>query len=306
MSLKTKIKNDLWHINYVIPFTAKYLQGGKLHYIKKALPNIVQLRVIKGSGKRDISTDIKALFEKVELHRDKNSSFFYWIDTKKTIAVRGNILSNFTLDYDRVISGSFSTLADRAIKVGGVYGERAQHTKSAVELLKNRILEVLHTDDSTVAHQLQEEFTNLLDCPAKHFHEGLQRILFFNQMLWQTRHTLNGLDKILGCLYAADLHDGVITRDDAYAMISDFLTCLSKWYSYKSAALLGDIGQIIILGGSEQDGSYFCNDLTYLFMRVRTRRSCCVCHPGCRKSFFLLRWTPWKRRRAALCFPTTM
>lgn len=272
MSIKTKIKNDLWHINYVIPFTAKYLQGGKLHYIRKALPEIAQLRVIKGSGKRDISTDIQALFEKVELQWDRSSFFFYWMDTRKTIAVRGNILSNFTLDYDRVISGSFNVLADQAVKVGGMYGERAQYTKNAVELLKNRILEVLSTNGSTAAQQLQEEFTVMLDCPARHFHEGLQRILFFNQMLWQTRHTLNGLgrlDKILGNLYDADLRDGVLTTDDAYAMILDFLTCLSKWYSYKSSALLGDIGQIIILGGEEQDGSYFSNDLTCLFMRAQ-------------------------------------
>ncbi len=272
MSVKTKIKNDLWHINYVIPFTAKYLQGGKLHYIKKALPEIAHLHVIKGSGKRDISTDIEALFERVELQWDKNSSFFYWIDTNKTIAVRGNILSNFTLDYDRIISTPFHEHADRAIKAGGVYGERAQHMKNAVERLKDRVLRVLEVEDSAKARVLQEEFSALLDRPARHFHEGLQRILFFNQMLWQTRHTLNGLgrlDKILGGLYAADLRDGVITRDDAHAMISDFLTCLSKWYSYKSSALLGDIGQIIVLGGNERDGSYFCNDLTYLFMQVQ-------------------------------------
>ena len=80
---------------------------------------------------------------------------------------------------------------------------------------------------------------------------------------------LGRLDKILGDLYAADLRDGILTRDAAYIIILDFLTCLSKWYTYKSAALLGDIGQIIILGGEEQDGSYFCNDLTYLFMRAQ-------------------------------------
>lgn len=272
MSIKTKIKNDLWHINYVIPFTAKYLQSGKLNYIKKALPVISELKVVKGNGKRDISTDIEALFEKIELQWDKSSSFFYWIDTKKTIAVRGNILSNFTLDYDRIVSGTFNEYADRAIKVGGIYGARAQHIKSAVELLKNRIMRQIAADDSAVAQRLQEEFTVLLDRPAEHFHEGLQRILFFNQILWQTRHTLNGLgrvDKILGDLYAADLRRGILTKEDAYDIILDFLTCLSKWYAYKSAALLGDIGQIIILGGEEPDGSYFCNDLTYCFMKAQ-------------------------------------
>ena len=272
MSIKTKIKNDLWHINYVIPFTVKYLQGGKICYIKKALPVIGKLKVVKGQNKRDISTDIEALFAEIELRWEKDSSFSYWIDTKKTIAVRGNILSNFTLDYERILSTPFFDLADRAIKAGGIYGERAQHIKNAVEVLKDRILKVLESEGSDEAYVLEEEISSLLNCPAKHFHEGLQRILFFNQIIWQTRHTLNGLgrlDKILGDLYAADLRDGILTRDAAYIIILDFLTCLSKWYTYKSAALLGDIGQIIILGGEEQDGSYFCNDLTYLFMRAQ-------------------------------------
>ena len=272
MSIKAKIKNDLWHINYVIPFTAKYLQGGKFNYIKNALPVIAELKVVKGDGKRDISTDIEALFNKVELQWDKSSSFFYWIDIKKTIAVKGNILSNFTLDYGRIISGSFNEFADRAIKVGGDYGNRALHMKNAIETLRNRILGVIDPEDRKETRVLKEEFSAILNCPAKHFHEGLQRILFFNQVLWQTRHTLNGLgrlDKILNHLYVTDLREGILTQNDAYVMILDFLGCLSRWYSYKSSALLGDIGQIIILGGEEQDGSYFCNDLTYLFMRAQ-------------------------------------
>lgn len=47
MGLKAKIKNDMWHINYIIPFTAKYLQYGKVGYIKKSLPIITNLKVVK-------------------------------------------------------------------------------------------------------------------------------------------------------------------------------------------------------------------------------------------------------------------
>ena len=78
--LKTFIKNDLWHINYIVPFTAKYLQYGKVGYLKRALPVIAKIRVVKGEGTRDIAKDILALMRNVELHTDKNSSFFYWID----------------------------------------------------------------------------------------------------------------------------------------------------------------------------------------------------------------------------------
>ena len=67
MSLKTIIKNDLWHINYIVPFTAKYLQYGKLGYLKRALPVIAKVRVVKGAGKRDVSKDILELMHNVNL-----------------------------------------------------------------------------------------------------------------------------------------------------------------------------------------------------------------------------------------------
>ena len=31
---------------------------------------------------------------------------------------------------------------------------------------------------------------------------------------------------------------------------------------------MGDTGQIIILGGKEPDGTYFCNRLTYMFIEI--------------------------------------
>lgn len=42
-------------------------------------------------------------------------------------------------------------------------------------------------------------------------------------------------------------------------------------YEFKSNNLLGDTGQIIILGGLDEDGSYFCNDTRiYLSMFEKT------------------------------------
>lgn len=280
MNLKTKIKNDFWQINYVIPFTAKYLQEGKISYIKKALPVIAKTRVVKNKKstnektKRDIASDIKALMEKIELHISQDPVFFYYLDEYKTIAVKGQIISNFTLDYERLITGAFDAYADKAIAVGSSYGKRASEVKRAVHILANNISQLIDKEypEGENKKRILREFSDLLEKPAKHFHEGLQRILFFNQYLWQTRHKLNGLgrlNKILGNLYRQDLEEGVITEKSAYSLILDFLRVLHKWYEYKSAALLGDIGQIIILGGLEKDGSYFCNDLTYMFIKAQ-------------------------------------
>lgn len=274
MSLKTKIKNDLWHINYILPFTVKYLQEGKLNYFKQALPVVTRLRVIKGDGKRDISSDIKALMEQVKLGVVDSTSFFYWLDTNRTIAVKGNVLSNFTLDYKRVLERPFNEIADEAVKAGGNYGKRAAVIKESVHILRNRIIQIINTEcmDTAKQKRLNEEFFVLLEKPASHFHEGLQRILFFNQILWQTRHMLNGLgrlDKILGALYESDINDGYMSKEEAYNYICDFLKLLHKWYIDKSSALLGDVGQIILLGGIEDNGTYFCNDLTYMFLKAQ-------------------------------------
>lgn len=274
MSIKTKIKNDMWHINYIIPFTAKYLQNGKFYFLKKSIPIIARLRVVKGDGKRDISADIAALMNEIELNILCGSSFFYWIDEYKTIAVRGNVLSNFSIDYDRLVNGAFYDVADKAIAAGGKYGDRAKNIKRAITILRDRIKDTVEKKCSDIHKKeiIISEMSVLLEQPARHFHEGLQRILFFNQYMWQTRHGLNGLgrlDKILGGLYESDLSEKIITKESAYEMIKDFMNTLSNWYVYKSSSLLGDIGQIIVLAGLESDGTYFYNDITYMFLRVQ-------------------------------------
>lgn len=272
MNFKTKIKNDLWQVNYIIPFTIKYLREGKRFYVKKAVPIIRDLRVVKGKGKRDISTDVLALMEHVELVVPEDSRFFYCLDPHKTIAVRGMILSNFPFPYDKVIHDSFDAAADRAIAADGDYGWRAENIKKAIHTLRDRSLAVISSSHSEYATGMAEDFAQILERPARHFREGLQRVLFFNQFLWQTRHTLNGLgrlDVILGRLYEADVLEGRLTRDEAYDMICDFLRSLHKWYEHKSAALIGDVGQIIILGGINEAGDYVSNELTELFLRAQ-------------------------------------
>lgn len=273
-TLKSFIKNDLWYINYIVPFTTKYLQYGKLGYLKKALPVIAKIRVVKGHGRRDISTDILELMKRIHLDFVDNSSFFYWIDEYKTIAVKGNVLSNFCIDYGRLVNGAFNEIADKAIAVGDIYGERAANIKKAITVLRDRIIYTISTNsyEKKNSERTIEEMENLLDKPAVHLHEGLQRVLFFNQYMWQTRHGLNGLgrlDLILDNLYNKDLADGTVTKESAYAMIVDFMNTLNYWYVFKSSSILGDIGQIVILGGLNPDGTYFSNDLTYMFLKAQ-------------------------------------
>ena len=55
--------------------------------------------------------------------------------------------------------------------------------------------------------------------------------------------------------------------ENAENLICDFLKTLHSEYTFKSASLKGDTGQIIILGGLDTEKNYFCNDYTKLFIK---------------------------------------
>lgn len=273
MNTKTKIKNDMWRFNYILPFVKKYQfdEGGKSSVVKHILKTYMEIKPIHGKGKRTVGLDTKELLSRVDISFDVNSRFVYFIDTKKTIAVPGNILSNFTLDYDKIVHGSFMDLATKA-QGTDEYGMEAKLVIDGINILVKRIIDAIPL--SQLSEELKEKhteyFERILFAKAEHFEEALQRILFFNQIMWQTRHRLNGLgrlDKMLADLYQKDIDTDILTEEKACELVYDFLNQLSKYASYKSDALEGDIGQIIILGGNQPNGKYFCNGLTEIFLK---------------------------------------
>ena len=271
-NLKTKIKNDMWKWNYTLPFVKKHQfdEKGKLDVVRHVIKSYKSIKPIKSRGRRSVGRDTKILLSTVNVEIDIKSRFIYFLDTRKTIAVPGNILSNFTLDYNRVIHGAFKDLV--AIAVGeDEYGSEAAAVVEGIQNLVNRILLAINGSEleRDIKKKRFNDFTNILERPAEHFEEALQRILFFNQIMWQTRHRLNGLgrlDRILADYYYKDIKIGLITETQAANLVRDFLHQLSKYSNYKSDALEGDIGQIIILGGLNSDGTYFFNELTRIFL----------------------------------------
>lgn len=276
MSIKTKIKNDLWKVNYILPFVKKHQfdEKGKVDMMKHIIKAYSEIKLVS-SKEKTIGFDTKAILTKADIEIDTSSQFVYSIDIKKTITVSGNILSNFTLDYDKIIHGTFNDIAKTAIGTDE-YGKEAQAVVDGVKILNKRIQDAIFSSNLP-AHIKEKKiinFKNMLSKKAEHFDEALQRILFFNQIMWQTRHRLNGLgrlDKILADIYQKDIENEILTYELASEIVLDFLTQLSKYQNYKSDALEGDIGQIIILGGLEPDGSYFYNDLTEIFLKQQAK-----------------------------------
>ena len=134
MSIKTKIKNDLWRVNYIVPFTKKYLadEKGKADLAKRIVRTYMTIRPVKGkSQKRTVGGDIKALLGKADITIPENG-FVYFLDTTKTIAVKGNIISNFTIDYSKLLRHPFNDLVSE-VNTDGVSDEYGNEINSVAE-----------------------------------------------------------------------------------------------------------------------------------------------------------------------------
>ena len=235
------------------------------------------------STKFNKGTQIKNLCRKVEIDIPKEG-FIFFLDELKNLSQDGHVIDNISIDYSKVLKASvyeynelyFHPKAGRgfARDLSSDFIKNQLDTLDGIELLIYRIIKKLKRSNHAERAKFARYFENMIDKPAEHFEEALQRILFYNQILWQTGHGLNGLgrlDKILEEYYFDDVNSGFITQDEVYELIKSFLRTLHSYYWYKSAALMGDTGQVIILGGKYDDEYgeyYFYNDLTFMFIKA--------------------------------------
>lgn len=207
--------------------------------------------------------EISRLLRHVDICPVENNSFFYSLDCYKMLESRYYVYGNCTADIGVLVNKSFGALdgADRF----------ACERRTLVDALRAYLKRCKQIPN---AEQYEKQFAaieSIFERPANSFFEALQRILFYNQFLWQTGHPLNGLghlDWILEELYERDIASRVLTREKAKELLKDFFRILHAYYWFKSNELIGDVGQIVILGGRSSDGKYHCNDLTYLFIEV--------------------------------------
>lgn len=270
--MKAKIKNGIKSLVYSMPVMKNYVYGRKLWQKYKRTgcdSNLVHFLVANGPyfyycpqlGSKAKQT--KRLLRRVEIRPVENNSFFYSLDCYKTLGNRHHVYGNCTADMEVLVNRALGELD------GDDRFAREQRTLvNALHSYLERCRKIPH------AERYEKQFSaieSLFKRPAANMFEALQRILFYNQFLWQTGHTLNGLghlDWILEELYERDISDGIMTREAAKELLKDFFRVLHEYYWFKSNVLMGDTGQIVILGGRGPDGKYHCNDLTRLFIEV--------------------------------------
>ena len=218
---------------------------------------------------RKKSLQICKLLTKLDIDPIENDSFFYTIDCFKTINPKLHIFDNYMIDYNRIVNHSFEELR---FQLSRSEDEFSQSELCVIGGLQAYCERAERSFGHGVNHKRQlAAIRSLFERPSKTLFEGLQRILFYNQFLWQTGHTLNGLgrlDVILDKLYCRDISAGRLTKDGVKELLKDFFCALHSYYWFKSGTLMGDTGQIIILGGKMSNGTYFRNELTDLFIET--------------------------------------
>lgn len=230
----------------------------------KSIPNFVS-KFYTPNLKNSKGIQIKELFSKIKIKIPKDN-FIFTIDEFKTVNYKDRIADNLSIDYLKVLNTSLNELKELNNDYDD-YSLNQMNALNAIEILIDRTIHEIKTSNRNDKKEFIEYLDNIKNNKTTSFKEALQRILFFNQILWQTGHNLNGfgrLDYILNDIYIKD----TIPQDEALYLIKKFLISAHSYYEYKSNSLIGDTGQIIVLGGLNSDDSYFTNDLTYLFIQA--------------------------------------
>ena len=268
-------------VNLMVNFKSILLKFGIFDYAKKILifkslskkidkynsSNIFKklYNFYTPSLKQTKGKQIQKLFSKININIPKNG-FIFTLDPWKCLNHENLVIGNITMDYSKILNNSIEDLK-LTYATQNEFSSNQLDMLKAFEILIDREIEGLNSSEREDKFEYMNYLENIKFKKADSFKEALQRILFFNQMLWQTNHSLNGvgrLDLILNDLYDKDN----ISKNEAYELIKDFIIKLHSYYYYKSNGLAGDTGQIIVLGGLNEKNNYFCNDLTYLFMNA--------------------------------------
>lgn len=251
-------------------------RGSKVQKIKNLLSFIAKdkLFLIKGNDlKASYANQFSRIcsFLKPELYK----GYIYPYDPSLVREVSSNVRFIFstTVDYSKVFN---QTLVDVYNNISTSNLDERQKTVylniiGSIKSLINKISAKLLATGDERSHTIAGYLNNINDKPVCHFDEAIQRLLFFNGLLWQMQHEQNGLgrlDYILYPYYQADCKAGILDREKAKNMLSNLKDILGKDMVAKSAALIGDTGQVIILGGVDENGDEFSNELTEIFLEL--------------------------------------
>lgn len=257
------IKYDIWtkgNIVYLRELDSKYirLKSDSFHRFCFWVKGLLH---IKRFDSGDKTKDFDGLLRSVKFEFCNSNYFAYSIDVFKTWKISFRQMGNCTPNYELLLKSGLSSLL--------------MDGKDSFALNNNKVIDSISTYIDRMnkkicgchignRKQLSFWLMRIKDKPAESFEECLQRILFLNQLLWQTRHIQIGLGRLDVLL--ADYVSDEYTDEYIVSLLKDFLKILHEYFWLKSEEMLGDTGQIIVLGGIDKDGNNVDNRLTRLFI----------------------------------------
>ena len=216
-------------------------------------------------------SQIDDILRKVQITNCQSDFFLYSISPFEKKQYHLVCFDNTAINLKKVIDSSLTELRQRLVTKQDEFCKDNLLVIDGIETyigrLKNTILDAKYKKALSAIQSFAYR-------PAETFFEALQRILFYNQMIWQIGCKdigLGHLDWLLEDCYCRDIATGHLTKNQAEEMIDDFCQCLHANYWFKSSALLGDTGQLILLGGLKDADTYHCNELTYMFIESMMR-----------------------------------
>lgn len=210
------------------------------------------------------SKSFRKLMNEVDIKPIYRGTFVTSIDYYKNWCILFRQMDNATVDYQMVITNGLKELFLN--EDNGFANENDCVLQGMIEYLE-RLKKTVDKSNEQSKQVIIQNIDSFINSRAETLEDALQRIIIISQMQWQTGHYLVGLGRIDYIL------DDIIQKDERsdeeiIAVLENFISILHEYYWYKSSALLGDTGQIIILGGSNEDGTYFNNRLTYLMIKA--------------------------------------
>lgn len=229
--------------------------------------------ILSHSKPQDI--DYARQFSKVvnKLKLRENLSFIYPFDISVFREIHPDLteLVSITVDFEKVLN---TKLKDIYCVIKSLpdssFAKAELLTIDSIYILANRISEELRESRNPEIRHLSTLFPDILDRKPESFEEAIQKILFYNGLFWQMNHHhigLGRLDKILDPYYQSDIASDKLTREKAKDLLVKMCKTLHEDYKYKSASLIGDTGQYILLGGVSQSG-VVDNEITRLFLEI--------------------------------------
>lgn len=250
----------------------------KAYYLRRECMLSQLLSDEKFSNKRHVYLkqskveEFNKLFDLIDITIRPGNRFQTWIDTGLYFSNIYALEDNTTPNYELILDNSINDLICISSKYKNNVSREVQALLNGILSYIDRIVEKIEEvisvlNDPICIDRLRKTktyFLRMKENKCSSLEEALQRILFWSSIFWQSQHALVGIGRLDKLLAKYEFN-----APEDMQIITDFCYELHRYYSFKSSGrLLGDTGQIIVLGGIEPNGEYFCNSYTYWFIEA--------------------------------------